>query len=192
MKEAFLYCWTDQVTHKLYVGVHKGIQNDGYICSSKKMLEEYHKRPEDFKRKIIAEGQFEDMISLETAILCSVNAKINPVFYNMHNGDGNFYNKGHTQETKEKIKSSNTGYSHTAETRKKLRDLRLKQNCPRTGRKHDQKTKDRISEKKKGNVCHKKSIIIGGIFYDSYKAAAAALGCNYNTITKRVKRGLYA
>lgn len=80
MKEAFLYCWTDLVNHKLYVGVHKGIQNDGYICSSKKMLEEYNKRQEDFKRKI----------------------------------------------------------------------------------------------------------------YDSYKAAGAALGCNYNIITKRVKRGQYA
>ena len=35
MKEAFVYCWTDHKTNKLYVGVHKGSINDGYICSSK-------------------------------------------------------------------------------------------------------------------------------------------------------------
>lgn len=30
--EAFVYVWTDKITNKLYVGVHKGTLDDGYIC----------------------------------------------------------------------------------------------------------------------------------------------------------------
>ena len=107
--EAFVYCWTDKKTNMLYVGSHKGSTNDGYVCSSKYMLEEYNKRPEDFSRQIIAEGKFEDIRALEAAILKSVNAKINEQFYNMHENDGNFYLKFHTEETKNKISKANTG-----------------------------------------------------------------------------------
>ena len=69
MAEAFVYCWTDMKTSKLYVGWHKGSVDDGYVCSSKPMLEEYYMRPNDFKRQIIASGLSNDMIALESAIL---------------------------------------------------------------------------------------------------------------------------
>lgn len=104
--EAFVYCWTDKKTNMLYVGSHKGSADDGYVCSSKYMLEEYNKRPEDFSRQIVAESNFEECLILETKILKSVNAKLNENFYNMHNGDGNFYKKYTTIETRKKI--SNT------------------------------------------------------------------------------------
>ena len=86
--EAFVYCWTDHKTEKLYVGSHKGSTDDGYVCSSKYMLEEYSKRPNDFTRQIVAECSWKEAISLETAILKSVNARMNEQFYNKHNGDG--------------------------------------------------------------------------------------------------------
>ena len=41
MAEAFVYCWTDHKTNKIYIGSHKGDVNDGYVCSSKYMMEEY-------------------------------------------------------------------------------------------------------------------------------------------------------
>lgn len=41
MMNAFVYCWTDYGNKKLYVGVHKGTQDDKYVCSSKVMLQEY-------------------------------------------------------------------------------------------------------------------------------------------------------
>ena len=107
--EAFVYCWTDKKTNMLYVGSHKGFTDDGYICSSKYMLEEYNKRPEDFSRQIIAEGNFEDIRSLEAKILKSVNARLNEDFYNMHENDGKFYLKFHTEAAKSKISKSNTG-----------------------------------------------------------------------------------
>ena len=104
MTEAFTYCWTDHKTGKLYVGSHKGSVDDGYVCSGKLMLQEYNRRQDDFTRQIIANGTYDNMVALETAILKSVNAANNSQFYNGHNGDGKFYNKGHTEETKMKLK----------------------------------------------------------------------------------------
>lgn len=103
-KEAFTYCWTDKARNMLYVGTHKGLVNDGYVCSSKVMLEEYNKRPGDFVREILAFGKYYEMIKFETAILRAAKASSDPAFYNMHNGDGNFYNKAHSEETKQKLK----------------------------------------------------------------------------------------
>jgi hypothetical protein len=107
--EAFVYCWTDKKTNMLYVGSHKGSIDDGYVCSSKYMMEEYYKRPEDFSRQIVARGRFEDIRSLESVILKSVHARINEQFYNMHENDGKFYLKFHTEEAKRKISNGNAG-----------------------------------------------------------------------------------
>jgi hypothetical protein len=54
--EAFIYRWTDHKKNMFYVGSHKGPKDDGYVCSSKLMLEQYKERPKDFSRHIIAEG----------------------------------------------------------------------------------------------------------------------------------------
>lgn len=104
MTEAFLYIWIDKKTNKKYIGIHKGDINDGYVCSSKIVLEEYNKRPTDFYREILNFGTLQEMINAETFLLKQVNASCNSEYYNMHNGDGNFYNKGHSEETKKKLK----------------------------------------------------------------------------------------
>ena len=99
MVEAFVYCWTDVKTNKLYIGSHKGTVNDGYVCSSKLMLQEYTKRPQDFTRQIVAEGNVDDIRKLEYKILKSVNAANDDLFYNQHNGFGTYLN----DEVKKKI-----------------------------------------------------------------------------------------
>lgn len=75
----------------LYVGSHKGSTDDGYVCSSKYMLEEYNNRPEDFSRQIIAEGELSDIRKLEAKILQSANARLDEGFYNKHDNDGLFF-----------------------------------------------------------------------------------------------------
>jgi hypothetical protein len=103
--EAFVYCWTDFLTNKLYVGVHKGTPEDGYICSSKIMLEEYNKRPQDFSRQIIASGLYKEMYVLETAILKAAKADRDPGYYNLHLNNGKFSNEGfkHSEQTKSEL-----------------------------------------------------------------------------------------
>jgi len=102
--EAFVYCWTDHATNKLYIGWHKGSFDDGYICSSKYMKEQYNERPSDFTRQIIASGSCKEMTSFETTLLRAENARKNDAYYNLHNGDG-FYSYGpKTKEHIEKLK----------------------------------------------------------------------------------------
>ena len=86
--EAFVYCWTDHKTGMLYVGSHVGSIDDGYICSSRYMMEEYNIRPNDFTRQIVATGKESDIRSLETKILKSCNAKLDEMFYNRCNAEG--------------------------------------------------------------------------------------------------------
>lgn len=100
--EACVYCWTDWATRKLYIGFRKG-SIDGYVSSSRIFNEEYNKRRSDFTREIIATGSIVDMLALETKLLTAINAKENDQFYNMHNGDGKFVNKGHTEATRQKM-----------------------------------------------------------------------------------------
>lgn len=102
--EAFVYCWTDIQINKLYVGWHKGSFDDGYVCSSKPMLEEYDKRPSDFKRQIIASGLAKDMVALESAILKADKVSLNEHYYNMHMSDGKFYLTKHTEASKQKMR----------------------------------------------------------------------------------------
>ena len=104
--EAFVYCWTDLETNKLYVGAHKGTSDDGYVCSSKLMLKEYKTRPNDFVRQIIATGSVDDMFSFEKTLLSKFNVKDSSSFYNQHNGDGQYVNKGHSDETIKRLKDA--------------------------------------------------------------------------------------
>jgi hypothetical protein len=109
MNEAFVYCWTDFGTNKLYVGVHKGTPDDGYVCSSKLMLQEYEARPWDFSRAIVASGIYPEMYVLETAILKAAGADKDLGYYNQTLNQGTFYLKRHTEESKRKMSMSSKG-----------------------------------------------------------------------------------
>jgi hypothetical protein len=120
---SFLYCWTDHFTQKLYIGSHKGTIDDGYVCSSKYMLEEYRKRPQDFSRQIIAQGCFEDIRKLETTILQSVNARLNEEFYNRSNADGKWYRVGpRSKESLIKQSRSTKGRTISAKQKQQILD----------------------------------------------------------------------
>jgi len=90
-EHGFVYCWTDHSNNMLYVGSHKGSTDDGYICSSKYMMREYNKRPNDFSRQIISEGAIGDVRNLETTLLQKLNVRYSDEFYNKHQNDGLFF-----------------------------------------------------------------------------------------------------
>lgn len=127
MSEAFVYRWTDFSTNKLYVGSHKGTPEDGYVCSSKLMLQEYKNRPQDFSREILAFGTHSDMYAFETAILKAAGADKDPGYYNQTLNQGKFYLKRHTEKTKRLMsmnastKNNFAGKCHTTEVKEKLR-----------------------------------------------------------------------
>jgi len=159
MVDSFVYCWQDKLTNKMYIGSHKGNENDGYICSSKIVLEQYKQRPKDFIRQIIAKGNYKDIRNLEHYLLKKVNASKNENFYNQHNGDGKFYCKGHTKETKLKIAEGGKGKTarigkengmygkkHSEESKNKMREKAGHWQ----GKKHSEETKKKMSNSMKG------------------------------------------
>lgn len=107
--EAFVYTWTNLETNQLYIGSHKGTPDDGYVCSSKPMLEDYMKNRSIFSRQIVATGTYEDMRAFEQTLLDTIDARRDPQFYNQHNGNGQFYLKRHTEESRRKISKSKKG-----------------------------------------------------------------------------------
>ncbi len=53
MKYGFIYLRRDSKHKKFYIGSHWGKKNDGYICSSTNMRENYKNRKSNFKRRIL-------------------------------------------------------------------------------------------------------------------------------------------
>ncbi len=170
--EAFAYCWTDHKDNKLYVGSRKGTPDDGYICSSKYMLEQYKLRPQDFTRQIIAEGKFIDIRKLEEVILKTVDAAKSKDYYNQSNSDGKFILKFHTEASKQAIGIGNKGNRRTdlsernrlglsVETRQKISDNHYDvsgKNNPMFGSKHTIEAKNKMSVNRIGKGTGNKSI----------------------------------
>lgn len=50
----FVYVWYDRAKSMYYVGSHWGDDGDAYVCSSSWMKRSFSRRPEDFKRRIVA------------------------------------------------------------------------------------------------------------------------------------------
>ncbi len=120
MAEAFLYCWTDNKSNMLYIGAHKGSPNDGYVCSSKLMLEQYNIRSKDFSRQIIAEGTAKDIFNLENIILRKLNVAESNEFYNKHNGFGGLL----SEDVKKKIGKKSKLLWEDNEYREKMSSIR--------------------------------------------------------------------
>jgi hypothetical protein len=176
ISEAFVYCWVDRATNKLYVGSHKGSTDDGYICSSKHMLKEYKERPTDFSRQIVAEGLHSDMRKFEGAILKSVNAKNDEQFYNKHNNDGLYFDGWSsdtmTEEHKKNIGKAGKGRKISPEHAHKLHEGRRRsKNSPehtaaivavRKNTKHTEITRQKMSNAKLLNPKSKENASIAG------------------------------
>lgn len=107
--DSFVYIWTNTLTDQKYIGVHKGNPDDGYICSSKTMLEDYNINPALFRRDIISQGSFDDMYELESRMLREVDAAKNPQYYNQSNNNGKFYMSRMPESGKEKLRQKALG-----------------------------------------------------------------------------------
>lgn len=164
--EAFVYSWTNTETNQLYIGSHKGTPDDGYVCSSKVMLEDYMRDRSVFTRQIIATGSYEDMRAFEATLLDAVDAKRDPQFYNQTNGNGDFYLKRQTVESRRKISESKTGKARpdVAERNRTVRQGAVNlqrdlsgENNPMYDKKHSEESLKKMSLNSKGKGRQPKS-----------------------------------
>jgi len=153
MNEAFVYKWTDKTTGMMYIGVHKGDTDDGYICSSKIMMPLYNERPHDFKREILASGTDEFCRQKEEEFLLEVDAARNPLFYNRHNGNKNFVMLGPvSEETKKKMSKGRMGMKFSPEHKQRISDSMKGKTPPNKGKPHRIETKLKISKSRLGQA----------------------------------------
>lgn len=193
MTEAFVYCWTDMATNKLYVGSHKGSDVDGYICSSKYMIEEYNKRPNDFVRKVIAHGTYKDILALETSILQSVNASSSNEFYNRHNNNGVYHAMGpKSMESRKKMRDRAIGRKRSAESKLKQSNSVSGNKNHFFGKTHSDDIKATMSKVKMvmyagGGNPNAKSVIYNDVTYDTKKQMTEKTGISLYCINKMIE-----
>lgn len=101
-KYGFIYIWYDILRKMYYIGSHWGTENDGYICSSKRMRDAYRRRPQDFRRRIIKTNILNKDVLLdeEFSILSKIKKEdLGKKYYNLTN-----HRNGHwmTQDQKQK------------------------------------------------------------------------------------------
>ena len=95
--QAYLYKWTHIPSEKWYVGSRTAIGchiNDGYICSSSSVYPMILENKNDWIREILCIGEPNYILKLEADYLKVLDAKNNPMSFNMHNGDGKFTTTG--------------------------------------------------------------------------------------------------
>ena len=165
-KYGFVYVWYDRKHKRYYIGSHWGHEDDGYVCSSSWMKSAYKRRPEDFRRRIVARvtSSRQDLLLEENRWLQMIDdEELGKRFYNLYNTVRGHWmittegrlnvgqkiskrkkgkpGKPHTEETKQKLRESNKNFKHTEESKLKMR-----------GRKISEETRVKISQSKVGTL----------------------------------------
>jgi hypothetical protein len=80
--QGFVYLWMDSVHHMFYLGSHKGMPTDNYAHSSRRMPKfRMDSVPPGYRRIILAQGNYADMMLLENRLL--KKRYRNPLYYNI-------------------------------------------------------------------------------------------------------------
>ena len=162
-KYGFVYIWYDKKHKRYYIGSHWGSENDGYICSSRWMRKAYRRRPNDFKRRIIARVYESKNALLDKEhewMLLIKDEELGDKYYNYrkhrfgHWSSDEELSKNVRQRMSEKMKGVPI---HSDEYKERLRQQALGNNGnlgggshPKLGTKHSDETRKKISKANKG------------------------------------------
>lgn len=104
----FVYRWEHKPSGKWYIGVRIAYgchPNDGYISSSKIIVESVGAHPDEWHREILATGTQAEMIQLEEDLLRLTDAANDPMSLNQTSGSSGVIRfKEPPKPTKPKIK----------------------------------------------------------------------------------------
>jgi len=160
-KTGFIYIWYDRKRKMYYVGCHWGSEDDGYICSSKRMNDAYRYRPQDFKRRIIQRGITDRKTLLEVEhkwLQFIPDKELGKQYYNHSKKHcGHWINFPNANETRKKCarKTNPTFTPEELEKRGKniseAKTKRKQERLSKTGSPYTQKQLDSF-EKRKGEI----------------------------------------
>lgn len=85
--DSFVYKWTNITLNKIYIGWHKGTEDDGYICSSAsdRFWNDFKNINYDWKREILHKGPMKECQLLESELLDSIDITSENVYNNRNN-----------------------------------------------------------------------------------------------------------
>lgn len=117
--DSFVYKWTNLTLNKIYIGFHKGSEDDGYICSSgaTEFWDDFNNPNYVWEREILFKGVMKECQLLESNLLDSIDVK-SPLVYNNRNNI--MFNI--TDDVREKLKKSAIKRGQNPEYRKAQAD----------------------------------------------------------------------
>jgi group I intron endonuclease len=130
----FVYMWVNKLNNKKYIGLHKGLINDGYVGSGylfKKAVIKYG--IENFERIIlyIEKEKLQQLYQKEYDFIEEYDAVDDKMFYNLTNFDPKFvkwvkgtFTRSFSEESKQKMSESSKGKIATDKTKNKMSDKR--------------------------------------------------------------------
>ena len=138
--EAFVYCWSNLTNGKIYVGYHKGKENDGYVCSSRnpQFWEDFENPKMEWSRQIVGRGTTEECKTLEVEIQKQL-LTLRESCYNLVLGKRYV---GISEEGRKRISNTSKKFHNTKEQKKKA-SVWGKRN---KGRKHTKEVIEQISK----------------------------------------------
>lgn len=126
-----------------------------YFTSSKKvkaLISQYGKDSFIVKIRKIFDTR-ESALRWEATFLSKIDARNRADWLNQHNGDGKFYCKGHTDDTKKKLRRINLGKTMSEDTKKKISIKGLGKKLPfRVRGKRSDTTKEKIRKANIGQI----------------------------------------
>jgi hypothetical protein len=128
-KYGFIYLWFDRKHKRFYLGRHWGSIDDGYICSSRNMRDNYRYRPTDFKRKVISRVNDKEQLVKEEQRWFDMIKKeeLGVRYYNrtLRSDAPSMNGRKHSESTKEKMRLAALGKPKSEAHREKLRQSNL-------------------------------------------------------------------
>ena len=165
----FVYIWYDKKRKMYYIGCHWGEDDDGYICSSNRMLKAFSGRPNNFKRRILSRVYTNrtDLLEEEYKWLKMIKSdELGVKYYNIYNHHFNHWIANPDNRTiKEKISETKTGIPiHSEEQKKKWSKDRSgvgnnmygRATNGHAGKRHSLEARKKMSKNQKGKVAWNK------------------------------------
>lgn len=182
MKYGFVYCWTNNINDKKYIGSHYGTITDSYIGSGVYFKRAYNKNPNNFKRHILYIGK--NYKEVEEYNLILNDAQHNVKFYNLKNKSIGGWNHVDIKKRALAISKSKKGiyYEH-------LRYNKSGVNNPMYSKKHSIETKNKISKSRIGKSNANKKVIElnENKIFDSIKKCANYYGVTESTMSVLIR-----
>lgn len=141
--DSFVYKWTNTTLNKIYIGYHKGTEDDGYVCSSSSTIfwEDFKNPNYIWQREILFRGDMKDCQLLESKLLDDIDITSDHVYNNRNNLMFNL-----TEEVREKLRRAAIKRGQNPEYKKMQAERTKKQweNNPSRRAKQSELAKNKI------------------------------------------------